>query len=710
MTTATPVTTRVAIGEKATNNTATAKQQQSDVAIAAAAPANAIDGAEAPPTVRPLRRLKEGDAFILDINAGDRQCLMHARASRLVTFSLWFLSWERASRRPIFFSTSSSPKFSLSLSLSSTIRVGHASVPMRPLLGAPFGACFELDAKSKGLVRCDPAKSALEDEDDGDEDGADSDEEGGAKAKGNGDKGLPPPPSSSSAPDHEELANEVRTNASLQDAGGAAQSLKHDEIDALRASGARGSEIVAALVAGSSTFASKTALSQQKWVKRKVRKHVVRVSIRRPSAAALAAHAARGRGGTSSNGGSSSHTGGNAAIGCLRPEGVALLLNLGGVGPRAKVLVVDGVGGLLAAAVAERLGGHGLAVVAFGGGGGGGGSGGGGNERGKSSSIKRGRSNGIAPSSSSSNSAFCSPPQLESLRHVDISQAARDAVVTAPLSSLLEAAAEAREKGKRVSGEEKEEGAMEHEKEQETANEKKNLPLASFELKDPAGAERAAARKAAHARRQALARAAAARGFDAFVYAAPSLNPRTVLMAVAPLLAPSASFAMHVAWLQPAAELAAAAMEGKRAKGSPSEDGNGGGGHGSGGGEHGGGYGGSDGGGEAAASENPFAAAAVHLVEPWIRRYQVLPRRTHPEMWASGTGGYLVHGVSLPEGGASSCGGERAAAEAAAAGKAATAEANGADTAVSASADKAKRKKGAAAAVASDEYDPELSD
>ena len=56
------------------------QQQQSDAAAALA-----IDGATAaaPSTRRrELRRLREGDAFILDINAGDRQCLMHARAGR----------------------------------------------------------------------------------------------------------------------------------------------------------------------------------------------------------------------------------------------------------------------------------------------------------------------------------------------------------------------------------------------------------------------------------------------------------------------------------------------------------------------------------------------------------------------------------------------------------------------------------------------------
>ena len=49
---------------------------------AAAMDENPFSNAAAPR--RELRRLREGDAFILDINAGDRQCLMHARASRCV--------------------------------------------------------------------------------------------------------------------------------------------------------------------------------------------------------------------------------------------------------------------------------------------------------------------------------------------------------------------------------------------------------------------------------------------------------------------------------------------------------------------------------------------------------------------------------------------------------------------------------------------------
>ena len=74
MTSAAFVAMRVATDEKATAEAAKPKHQ-SDVVAGDAININARSR-------RPLRRLREGDAFILDINAGDRQCMMHARASR----------------------------------------------------------------------------------------------------------------------------------------------------------------------------------------------------------------------------------------------------------------------------------------------------------------------------------------------------------------------------------------------------------------------------------------------------------------------------------------------------------------------------------------------------------------------------------------------------------------------------------------------------
>lgn len=38
---------------------------------------------------------------------------------------------------------------------------------------------------------------------------------------------------------------------------------------------------------------------------------------------------------------------------------------------------------------------------------------------------------------------------------------------------------------------------------------------------------------------------------------------------------------------------------------------------------------------------------SVTVTEPWLRRYQVLPGRTHPEMQTSATGGYILHFIRV---------------------------------------------------------------
>lgn len=41
------------------------------------------------------------------------------------------------------------------------------------------------------------------------------------------------------------------------------------------------------------------------------------------------------------------------------------------------------------------------------------------------------------------------------------------------------------------------------------------------------------------------------------------------------------------------------------------------------------------------------ASCSLNITESWLRNYQVLPDRTHPEMAMSGTGGYLLTGIKL---------------------------------------------------------------
>lgn len=40
-------------------------------------------------------------------------------------------------------------------------------------------------------------------------------------------------------------------------------------------------------------------------------------------------------------------------------------------------------------------------------------------------------------------------------------------------------------------------------------------------------------------------------------------------------------------------------------------------------------------------------AINLKLVEAWLRNYQVLPHRTHPEVMMSGTGGYILSGIRV---------------------------------------------------------------
>lgn len=83
-----------------------------------------------------------------------------------------------------------------------------------------------------------------------------------------------------------------------------------------------------------------------------------------------------------------------------------------------------------------------------------------------------------------------------------------------------------------------------------------------------------------------------------------SHDPLSVLTSLLPLLAGSASFVVHSPQLQPLVE-AHAALRGRT------------------------------------------EVVNVGVTEPWTRRWQVLPGRTHPEMMTSSTGGYLLSGTRV---------------------------------------------------------------
>ncbi|KAF3613886.1 putative tRNA (adenine(58)-N(1))-methyltransferase non-catalytic subunit trm6-like isoform X2 [Capsicum annuum] len=107
-----------------------------------------------------------------------------------------------------------------------------------------------------------------------------------------------------------------------------AQSLTSEDIDEMQ--GAKGDEIVEALIANSATFEKKTLFSQEKYRVKKQKKYAPRVLLRRPFARRF-----------------------------MRVDALSLLLCLGNVTANADVLEVEMVGGILTGAIAERLGGTG---------------------------------------------------------------------------------------------------------------------------------------------------------------------------------------------------------------------------------------------------------------------------------------------------------------------------------------------------------------
>jgi tRNA (adenine-N(1)-)-methyltransferase non-catalytic subunit len=123
-----------------------------------------------------------------------------------------------------------------------------------------------------------------------------------------------------------------------------AQAMDGDQIRLMKEGGVRGADLIAGLVQNSSTFAQKTEFSQEKYLRKKQKKHNPIMTVRRPSARTLcqAMFYKEPR-----------------KIGFLRVDALGLLLAKAGVRANSKVVVVDGPGGLLTAAACERCGGLG---------------------------------------------------------------------------------------------------------------------------------------------------------------------------------------------------------------------------------------------------------------------------------------------------------------------------------------------------------------
>ncbi|KAE8215776.1 hypothetical protein CF327_g1021 [Tilletia walkeri] len=144
-----------------------------------------------------------------------------------------------------------------------------------------------------------------------------------------------------------ELEETDATNENIND-DGESQKLTYVDIRELKAAGLEGRELVERTLQSNKNFEARTVYSQDKFISRKEAKHMKLFTPLHPDPATLCAfHFERAP----------------EKIRYLRPDALAHCLAYGSIRPGGKYIVVDGVGGLLAGAVLERLGGEGRLLV-----------------------------------------------------------------------------------------------------------------------------------------------------------------------------------------------------------------------------------------------------------------------------------------------------------------------------------------------------------
>jgi tRNA (adenine-N(1)-)-methyltransferase non-catalytic subunit len=198
---------------------------------------------------------------------------------------------------------------------SRTLRLAKSTARTDNLAGQPYGNVWELDGKSQKLTRT------------------------------NRKRGLGTALLDADVPDAS------RNNSQLFDTN-AAQALSQEEIEALKGaeSAVSGEQLVDMLVSNSATFASKTAFSQEKYLKKKRAKHLTEVVVLPVTLARLA---------------EAFWQKDPKKIRGLRPDMLSLLLSTANVRAGASSLVVDSCSGLVLAALLYRTQGLSYVVHAF---------------------------------------------------------------------------------------------------------------------------------------------------------------------------------------------------------------------------------------------------------------------------------------------------------------------------------------------------------
>lgn len=136
-------------------------------------------------------------------------------------------------------------------------------------------------------------------------------------------------------------------NRLLEDTHGKSQSLCREEIVGMKASGAKGEEIIEEIVKNSATFASKTIYSQKKYLKKKKSKHLTNIRILRPSSRLICKmYESREP----------------AKICHMRIDTAAQIINMANIHSGSKAIVVETCSGLILSLAMQRLGGEGCVV------------------------------------------------------------------------------------------------------------------------------------------------------------------------------------------------------------------------------------------------------------------------------------------------------------------------------------------------------------
>ena len=377
-------------------------------------------------------------------------------------------------------------------------------------------------------------------------------------------------------PDWDVAVNETnKDNSLLNDGGFGNQNLRDHHIEEMKKDGKSGDDIVAALLANSSTFQKKTEFSQEKYKRKKTKKYTTTVCARRPTPTAVCEMYY------------SRHP---SQIGGLRLDILSLMLSLANVSAFSRVLVVENTGGLLTAAVVERVGGFGEVVTA---------------------SLPDWRLKNTL------------------LRHFNFCREGLTSMSSVQLADLLSGRSEQRKEKKELMAESAQPSSKQQHQQQEQQNGTCGLPAGEYSgdeddidlvsqlqlLQQQQQKQKQKQKQQQHEQNQQEDAQKTTTSqlptthtlpFTCCLIALHGISPTEILKTIAPLMAPCSNFAILYSYLQPLADAQIALR---------------------------------------------MAGMALNLEikDSFWREHQVAPRRTHPMINMDHGGGYVLSGTFVPD-------------------------------------------------------------